>query len=134
MIYDPDGLFALVAQHAERQHLPVPITHATMRTIVAEAERLAAGRSTDEPAALFYACARRARLFGKVATRFMDMVGGIQADAVGLTLDATELDLTLLRGRIAYNAAGWEEVRDAFAGWLRPPGAPPKASPPKRLR
>lgn len=122
MIYDPDGLLALVAHFAKRASVPVPVSGTTLRAIVAEAEQLAAGQAVDEPAALFYASARRSRLFGKVATPFLDAVGGVQADRVGLYLDATPLDIVLLRGRIAFDAVGWEEVRDAFAGWLRPAG------------
>ena len=49
-------------------------------------------------------------------------------------LDATPLDIVLLRGRIAFDTVGWEEVRDAFAGWLRPAGVPLKPSPRKRPR
>src|SRR5580704_2888850 len=62
------------------------------------------------------------------------LLARVQAVAVGLELDATELDIVLLRGRISYDAVGWEEVRDAVAGWLRPAGAPPKLSPRKRPR
>jgi len=36
----------------------------------------------DEAAALFYACACQARLFGKIADRFLDGVGGAQARRV----------------------------------------------------
>ncbi len=53
MIFDADALLDLVSQHAERQGVPVPVGRATMRAIVAEAERLAGGRTGDEPAALF---------------------------------------------------------------------------------
>ena len=128
MIYDPDALLALVAHFAEREGVPVPVNRTTLRAIVVEAGRLAAGQAADEPAALFYASARRARLFGKVATPFLDAVGGVQADRVGLRLDATPLDIVLLRGQIAFDAVGWEEVRESFARWLRP-GVPPKPSP-----
>jgi hypothetical protein len=132
MIPDPDVLLRRVARHAAEEGVPVPVTLATMRDIVAEAEQLAAGRAEDEPAALFYACARRARLFGRVATRFVEMVGGAQAGVVGLRLDATELDTILLHGRLAYGAADWIDVRDTFAGWLRPCDEPPKRRPARR--
>ncbi len=133
MIYDADGLLELVAHFAARKSVPVPVGSATMLAIVDEAQHLSAGRTADEPAALFFACARRARLFGKVATSFLDLVGALQADAVGLQLDATELDLMLLRGRIAYGAQ-WPEVRAAFAQWARAPAEPDKPRPPKRPR
>jgi hypothetical protein len=133
MIYEADGLLELVAHFAARKCVPVPVGAATMLAIVDEAQRLSAGRTADEPAALFFECARRAHLFGKVATSFLDVVGALQADAVGLQLDATELDLMLLRGRIAYGAQ-WPEVRAAFAEWVRAPAEPNKRRPPKRPR
>jgi hypothetical protein len=134
MIYDPDALLALVAHFAEREGVPIPVSRATLRTIVVEAEQLAAGQAMNEPAALFYASARRSRLFGKVAPPFLDAVGGVQADRVGLYLDATPLDIVLLRGQVAFDTVGWEEVRDAFGEWLRPAGVPSKPSPRKRPR
>jgi hypothetical protein len=77
-----------------------------MCAIVDEAERFAGGHERDEPAALFYACALRAAAFGKIATPFLDDIAAAQAAAVGLKLDASELDLILLRGRIAFAAVG----------------------------
>ena len=55
-------------------------------------------------------------------------------DAVGLVLHANELDLVLLRGRIAFKAVTWEDVRSDFAIWLSPPGQKPKRTTPKRPR
>jgi hypothetical protein len=134
MILDPDALLKLVAERAAKHGVPVPTSRATMEAIVAEAERLADGRSNDEPAALFHVCAQHAHSFGKVAAAFLDDVAAIQAAAVGLELDAGQLDLVLLRGRIAFAAAGWEAVRGDFAGWLRRPGEKRKRAPPKRPR
>jgi hypothetical protein len=134
MIFDPDELLKLVAQLAKKHDVPVPVSRATMCTIVSEAEQLAGGRADDEPAALFYACARRARLFGKVAGPFIERIVPAQVHAVGLDLTASELDFLLLRGRIGFNAAGWEDVRNDFAGWLRRPGEKPKRAHPKRPR
>jgi hypothetical protein len=54
MILDADALLRLVAHHAATLGVPVPTTRAKMQAIVAEAERIAGGRSEDEPAALFY--------------------------------------------------------------------------------
>jgi hypothetical protein len=105
-----------------------------MCAIVDEAERLAGGHERDEPAALFYACAVRAAAFGKIATPFLDDIAAAQAAAVGLKLDASELDLILLRGRIAFAAVGWEGVRDDIAGWLRPIDQEPQQTAPKRPR
>ena len=134
MIFGPDELLEFVAYHAAKLDVPVPVDRATMRDVVAEAERLAGGRTDDEPAALFYACARRAGLLGKVGRTFFDDIAVAQADAIGLALHASELDLVLLRGRIAFGAAGWEDVRADFAAWLNAPGQKPKRTAPKRPR
>lgn len=133
MIFGPDELLELVVHHAARLGVPVPVDHSTMLSIVAEAERLAGGRTEDEPAALFYACARRAGLLGKVGRTFFDDIAVAQADAVGLALDASELDLVLLRGRIAFGAR-WDDVRGDFAAWLSPRGQKPNRTAPKRPR
>jgi hypothetical protein len=134
MSIDAEALLRLISRHAAEAHVPVPVSLATVRTIVAEADRLTAGRTENEPAALFYACARHARLFGRVGGSILDSVGGAQAMILGFTLDATEVDIVLLRGRIAFDAVGWEEVRDTFAGWLRSKGVPPQPKPSPRKR
>jgi hypothetical protein len=134
MIFGPDELLDFVAHHAAKLGVPVPLDRATARAIVAEAERLAGGRTDDEPAALFYACARHAGQLGKVGRTFFDDIAVAQADAIGFVLHASELDLVLLRGRIAFGAAGWEDVRADFATWLRPPDQKPKRTAPKRPR
>lgn len=134
MIFAPDALLELAALLAAKQCIPLPLDRETMSAIVHEAERLSEGLERDEPAALFYACALRAAAFGKIATPFLDDIAAAQAVAVGLVLDATALDLILLRGRIAFAAAGWEDVRHEFAGWLRPADHASQRPSPKRPR
>lgn len=134
MIFDPDALLDLAALLATRQAIPLPLTRETMSAIVEDAKRFASGNERDEPAALFYACALRAAAFGKIATPFLDDIAAAQAAAVGLELDASELDLILLRGRVAFAAAGWEGVRHDFARWLRLADQEPTQSAPKRSR
>lgn len=134
MIFGPDELLELVAHHAARLGIPIPVDRSMMCSVVAEAERLAGGRVEEEPAALFYACARRAGALGKVGRTFFDDIAVAQADAIGLVLRATELDLVLLRGRIAFGVAGWDDVRGAFTEWLSPPDQTPKRTTPKRPR
>ncbi len=134
MIFDPDALLQLAAQLAAKQGIPLPLDRETMCAIVDEAERFAGGHERDEPAALFYACALRANAFGKIATPFLDDIAAAQAVAAGLKLDASELDLILLRGRIAFAAVGWEGVRHDIGGWLRPGDQRPKRPAPKRSR
>ncbi len=134
MIFGAQALLGIVAQHAAKLGVPVPVDHATLQAIVAEAEHLAGGHVDDEPAALFYACARRAGKLGKVSRTFFDRIAAAQAEAVGLVLHANELDLVLLRGRVAFGAAGWDDVRRDFASWLSAPGQPPSRTTPKRPR
>jgi hypothetical protein len=134
MIFQPDELLELIAHHAAKLGVPVPVDHATMHAIVTEAEHLAGNRTDDEPAALFYVCARHVGLLGKVGRTFFDDIAVAQADAVGLVLHASELDLVLLRGRIAFGAVRWEDVRRDFAVWLSLPGQQPTQIAPKRPR
>ena len=132
MIFTPDALLRLVAQHAAAQRIPVPVDRAMMKEVVAEAAQFAAGHPDDEPAALYYACTRRARLFGNIGTAFFDDLLVAQAEAVGLRLDAGALDIVLLRMKIAKRAVSWQDVRDILAGWLRPSGLAPKPQPPAK--
>ena len=132
MIFTPDALLRLVAQHAAAQRIPMPVDRAMMKEIVAQAAQLAAGRPDDEPAALYYACTCRARLFGNIGTAFFDDLLVAQAAAVGLRLDASALDVVILRMKIAKQAVGWQDVRDILAEWLQPSGLPPKPPPPAK--
>jgi hypothetical protein len=134
VIYVPEALLDLVAKHAAIHGVPVPVTLAVTREIVTEAAQLANGRIEDEPAALFYACARRAKALASVGRTFYDDVATSQAAAVGLKLDADDLDIMLLRGQVAFGTAGWKAVRAAFTGWLRAPGRASKRAAPKRPR
>ncbi len=89
---------------------------------LAEAERLADGRTTDEPAALFYACARRSRAFGALARDFIPFVTRRHAHAVGHELDVEDVALDILRTRILLGAITFEELRAELAA-LRSSGA-----------
>jgi hypothetical protein len=132
MIFTPDALLRLVAQHAAAQRIPMPVDRAVMVDVVAEAAQFAAGNPDDEPAALYYACTLRARLFGHIGTAFFDDLLVAQAAAVGLRLDASALDVVLLRMKIATHAVGRQDVRDIVAGWLRPSGVAPRPQPPAK--
>lgn len=67
-----------------RRHAPLSrIDEEAILAALAEAERLAAGREDDEPAALFYACARRSRAFGALARDFIPFIARRQAHSVG---------------------------------------------------
>ena len=86
MIFSPDELLELAGKIAAELGVPVPVDSATMRAIVEVAEQCAAGRETDEPAALFYASALQAVALGKLAASFLGDIADAQADAVGLAL------------------------------------------------
>jgi hypothetical protein len=67
MIPSREWFFDGLAFFARRHALGAPFDPAVIAEGLAEAERLAGGRGRDEPAALFYACARRSRAFGPLA-------------------------------------------------------------------
>jgi hypothetical protein len=66
----------------------------------AEAEHLAAGSQPDEPAALFFALARRSRAFGSLATGFIPGAARAQAMAVGYELLIEDMELAMLRAGV----------------------------------
>jgi hypothetical protein len=82
---------------------------------LAEAERLAAGREEDEPAALFFACARRSRAFGSLARDFVPFITRRQALAVGFRLTAEDVVLDILRTRVLVGAMTFDDLRADFA-------------------
>lgn len=87
---------------------------------VREAAQLAADREEDEPAALFYACARRSRAFGRAAHDIVPQIARNQARATGRVLAADDLRLDVLRTRVLLGAITWDELRADFAARLRP--------------
>jgi hypothetical protein len=95
-----------------RRHAPLAhIEEAPLLAALAEAEALAAGREEDEPAALFYACARRSRAFGPLARDFVPFITRRQAHAVGWQLEAEDVVLDILRTRVVLAAITFDELR-----------------------
>jgi hypothetical protein len=103
-----------------RRHAPLAqIEEASIVAALEEAERLADGREEDEPAALFYACARRSRAFGALARDFVPFIARRQAHAVGWQLDAEDVVLDILRTRVVLAAMTFDELRAEFAARRR---------------
>jgi hypothetical protein len=73
---------------------------AAVAEALAEARRLAAAE-TDEPAALFFACARRSRAVAGAAGRIAPFAARSHARSLGLELTIEDLELEILRARIA---------------------------------
>jgi hypothetical protein len=86
----------------------------------AEAEQLAAGRPPDEPAALFFALARRSRAFGNLATGFIPGAARAQAMAVGYELQIEDLEIAMLRAGVLRGELQFDDLRRWFADCLRP--------------
>ncbi len=103
-----------------RRSATLPDT-ATLESLLYQAERLAAGREADEPAALFFASACHGRRLGSVAQILIPMLAHSHAATLGLALGADEMELAVLRLRVARRAIDFEELRGWFAERLRPP-------------
>ncbi len=120
MLPSPAGFASGLRLLARRRDLALFAQDADLADLLREAERLAAGTATEEPAALFFACARRGRVLGPVAFFAIPLVAREQARAVGLELDANDTELAFLRLRIVKNAIDFDELRAWFAARLRP--------------
>jgi hypothetical protein len=123
MFATTDAFVIGLAFYARRRGLPARYDVAMIDEALAEAARLAAGREIDEPAALFYACARRSRAFAGAAEQIVPFATRRHAETVGLQLSLDDLVLSILRARILYDAITWEELRAEFAAKLTPRGA-----------
>lgn len=88
--------------------------------LLREASSLALESTEDEPAALFFACARRGRLLGPIAVLAIPLVAREQARVVGFELEVNDAELALLRLRIVKQAIEFGELKDWFAARRRP--------------
>ncbi len=99
---------------------------ATMITdALARAERLAAGKERDEPAALFFACAERSQAFFPEAASIVPHIARAHAGALGLDFRAADVALEIHRARILRGQIDFDELRDWFAARLVPIGPQP---------
>ncbi len=120
MLPSLDGLVEGFAYIARRERRKLQLDKAAIAEALSEAKRLAGGHERDEPAALFFACARRGRAFGGLS-RALPLFVRNQARAVGLELQANDTTLSVVQTRVACGAIEWEELRAWFAGELRAP-------------
>jgi len=109
---------------ARRRGLALFAREQDLVDLLREASLLAAGTATDEPAALFFASARRGRILGPVALLAIPLVAREQARVMGFELDVDDAELALLRLRVVKSAIDFDELKDWFAARLRPLGRP----------
>jgi hypothetical protein len=100
--------------------LPGPAEFASGLRLLARRRGLALFAREDEPAALFFACARRGRLLGPVAVLAIPLVAREQARVVGFELEVNDAELALLRLRVVKQAIEFSELKDWFAARRRP--------------
>jgi hypothetical protein len=86
------------------------------------AEELSGGRAEDEPAALLFALSRRQRALGDAWEGYPLLCARNMAHMMGWELDLRldDFELSMLRVRVAWGQAGFEEVRAWIAARRRP--------------
>jgi hypothetical protein len=110
---------------------PIVLDERGIAAALDHAALLSKDSERDEPAALFFACASRARAFGKVASDLLPLIAWNHARGLGLRLDLDDVVLAILHTRIALGAIGFDEVRGTLAAALHPVDEEPKP-PPRR--
>ncbi len=113
-----EGLTIFVRRRAPRAQLSRPLIEAAL----AEAEALAVRHAHDEPASLFYACARRPGAFGTASPLLVPFLVQSQARAVGLELmlEPDDVALILMRLRVLRGEIAFDELRAWFAARMLP--------------
>lgn len=99
---------------SRRHRLPARYDETAILEAFAEAVRLAPIEG-DEPAALFFACARRSRAFGGTAGRLLPFVVRSHAAHLGVHLAVDDIELEILRARVLLGAVDFAEIRLRFA-------------------
>jgi hypothetical protein len=120
MLPSPDELLRGLEFFARRLEPQAKFDVSMLADVLHEADALSAGRVEDEPAALFWACARRPRALAGMAHELVPLVAQNFANHVGLALDVEAIELDILRLRILRSAIAWDELRGWFAARLRP--------------
>jgi len=114
MIPGCESFLAGLRFYARRHGLPARYDQPTIAEALAEAAHLATAES-DEPAALFFACARRSRAFAGNAGRIVPFVVRSHLESLGLPLTMDDIELEILRARVLLGAIDFEELRARFA-------------------
>lgn len=86
---------------------------------VAEARELATSES-DEPAALFYAFARRPKALPGGWRVMPRLLAGRQCQRLGLSLNATAQQTDMLRSKIVFGKLDFNQVREWFRSRTTP--------------
>ena len=120
MLPDLEALLAGYALYAKRSGFAPDRDEGRLADALREAAALALGREEDEPAALFFALARRPRVFGKAHGRMTLHLTVEHACSLGLALQTDVAVLELMRARILRQAITFEELRAWFAAHLAP--------------
>lgn len=120
MIPAAEEIIAGWAFVARRRGLSGAVDPVAVAEVVALARACAAASERDEPAALFFALARHPSAFGDGWRRASETFPSAHAAALGLTLDATPIELADRRIAVYSGRATFEEVRRWFALRLRP--------------
>jgi hypothetical protein len=123
MIPSCESFLAGVGFYARRHALPTRYDDAAIAEALVEAEHLAVIEG-DEPAALFFSCARRSRAFAGAAMRIVPFVTRRHAESIGLKLNVEDLELEILRARILLGAIDFGELRARFSERLLPYSPP----------
>lgn len=104
----------------ERRFRAGPVSRSGIENAQREAETLADGVEADEPAALFFALARRPRVLGSLWRRGPSVVANGHAQTLGLQPIPDEL-LRVVRMEIVRGRMSWLETK----AWFRARWAPP---------
>ena len=131
MRFSLDDLQALCEHLVRRERPAVQPEPATILAAYHEAEILAGESPENEPAALFFALARRSRALGSIGRSAVPASAHAAALNNGMDLMRGDAELALVRLRVLRQAIEWQELKQTFADSLRPIGAP-ELPPPKR--
>jgi hypothetical protein len=115
-----DDLLEGFSRYARRRQREPLCDAKAIGAALREAERLAEGNEHDEPAALFYALARRPRAFAKLHGDMLVLLAAEQARAVGLELGFVPIELDIHIIRILRRQMTYPELRGWFAARLAP--------------
>jgi hypothetical protein len=115
-----DDLLEGFSLHAERRQHAAVCDRRALGAALREAARLARGNEADEPAALFYALARRPRAFGRLHGDMLVLLAAEQARAAGLELGFASVELDIHVIRILRREMTFLELRGWFAARLAP--------------
>ncbi len=128
-----DAFVAGIKLFARRRHPKLAaFDEPALADALAHAAVLTADDERDEPAALFFACALRARAFGAASHDLLPLIARNQARSLGLRLDVEDVVLAILHARILLGAIAFDELRDTFRAALQPAVREPVRPPPRR--